>query len=69
MDLQRILKNLVNTVMQSNAEIASEQEKAIVASTGSVKSQLESLNTVADETGATIAELREAVVRQTLDDK
>lgn len=66
MDLQRMLKNLVDMVIQSNAEMAAEQQKALTINTHGTKSHLESLNSLAVETEATIAEVRQSMVSNAL---
>jgi hypothetical protein len=52
--------------IQSHAEMASEQEKALSVNTGNAKSQLESLRNLVGETGESIAELRQSIVGDTL---
>lgn len=62
MDLQRMLRTLVETVVQSNAEMAAGQEQALAITTSRAKSQIEELNILAGETGASIAELKQSIV-------
>lgn len=57
-----MLRNLVEMVIQSTAEIASEQDKALSINTKNTKSQLEGLNNLAVETAVTMAEVRESMV-------
>jgi hypothetical protein len=66
MDLQRMLKSLVDMVIQSNAEMAFEQQKALSINTHGTKSQLESLNSLAVETEGTMAEVRQSMVSNAL---
>lgn len=61
-DLQRLLRTLVETVIQSNAEVAAGQEQALAVTTNQAKSQMEDLNILAGETGANIAELKASIV-------
>ncbi|KAG9245100.1 hypothetical protein BJ878DRAFT_541623 [Calycina marina] len=61
LDLQRLLRNLVETVMASNADLAASQEQALSATTNRAKAEMEDLNALAGDTGATIAELKEAI--------
>jgi hypothetical protein len=51
-------------LIQSNSEVAAEQEKALIMTTKQAKSQLEDLSLLAGQTGATIAELKESLVSQ-----
>ena len=62
MDLQRMLRTLVETVIQSTAEVAAGQEQALMLTTNHAKSHLEGLNELAGETGANLAELKESIV-------
>jgi len=59
-----MLRNLVETVIQSNAEVAAEQEQALMVTTSHAKSQMEDLNQLAAETGASITELKESIVSE-----
>jgi hypothetical protein len=62
MDLQRALKQLFDTVIQGNAEMASEQENAVAVNTQHAKSELESLSTLVGETKESVAMLAESIV-------
>jgi hypothetical protein len=61
-DLDRMLKGLFQTMAQGNAEMAAEQEHALEVSANYAKLQMQHLNTLTGETGATISELRTSVV-------
>lgn len=60
-----MLKNLVQTVIQSTAEVAAHQDQALSVTTNRAKSEIEELSVLAGETGATIAELKESIVSDT----
>ncbi|KAH8601289.1 hypothetical protein B0O99DRAFT_736507 [Bisporella sp. PMI_857] len=60
-DLQRILRNLIESLMQSNAEIAASRERALSVTTNRAKSEMEDLSLLAGETGAAIAELKDSI--------
>lgn len=64
LDLERMLRNLVQTVIRGNAEVAAEREQALVLTTSRAKSQIEELSILASDTGASIAELKESIVRR-----
>ena len=64
-DLQRMLKNMVETVLQSNAEMAAGQEQALSITTNRAKSQMKDLSLAAGEAGASISELKESLVSNT----
>ena len=65
MDLQRMLKNLMQIIIQSTAEVAASQEEALSLTTNRAKSEMEELSSLAGEAGATVAELKESIVSGT----
>lgn len=61
-DLERALKQIFATMIQGNAEMASEQESAVAISTQHTKSELESLSLLVGETKDTVAMLTDSIV-------
>jgi hypothetical protein len=61
-DLDRMLKTLFQTMAQGNAEMAAGQEQVLEVTMNYAKSQMQHLDVLAGETGATISELRASVV-------
>ena len=61
--MDRMIKVLLKTVMQSNAEVAAEQEIAVVAATTLAVSRMGGINVLAEDTSATLNGLRSAIVR------
>lgn len=59
-----MLTRLFQTMAQGNAEMAAEQEQALEVAAKYAKLQMQYLNTLAGETGATISELQASVVCQ-----
>jgi hypothetical protein len=57
-----MLKNLFQTMAQGNAEMAAGQEQALEVAASYAESQIQRLNNLAGDTGATISELRASVV-------
>jgi hypothetical protein len=62
MDIQRALKQLFDTAIQGNAEMASEQEKAVAINTQHTKSELEGLSALVLETKDSVAMLTVSIV-------
>ena len=67
-DLDRMLRGLFQTMAQGNAEMAAGQEQALEAASSYAKLQMQHLNNLTGETGATISELRASVVSWSLTD-
>lgn len=59
-----MLKVLIDTVIQSNAEIAAEQEHALAATTDLANSRLTGVNVLAEETYTTMNRLNSAIVSE-----
>jgi len=62
MNLQHMLKSLVQVVTQSTEEVAAGHEQALQVTTNLAKSEMKELGILARETGATIAELKDSIV-------
>ncbi|KAK8903948.1 hypothetical protein QC760_007385 [Botrytis cinerea] len=60
-DIQRVMKNVVDTVLQSNAEMAAAQEQALVATSGNAKSRLENINALAENAESSFERLTYAI--------
>ncbi|TGO46788.1 hypothetical protein BOTNAR_0565g00050 [Botryotinia narcissicola] len=60
-DIQRVMKNVVDTVLQSNAEMAAAQEQALVATSGTAKSKLEKINALAENAESSFERLTYAI--------
>ncbi|KAJ8062796.1 hypothetical protein OCU04_008054 [Sclerotinia nivalis] len=60
-DIQRVMKNVVDTVLQSNAEMAAAQEQALVATSGTAKSRLEDINALAENAESSFERLTYAI--------
>ncbi|KAI9640626.1 hypothetical protein NHQ30_010925 [Ciborinia camelliae] len=60
-DIQRVMKNVVDTVLQSNAEMAAAQEQALVATSGTAKSRLENINALAENAESSFERLTYAI--------
>lgn len=56
------MKNVVDTVLQSNAEMAAAQEQALVATSGTAKSKLENINALAENAESSFERLTYAIV-------
>ena len=61
-DLDRMLRGLFQTMAQGNAEMAAGQEQALEVASSYTRLQMQHLNNLTGETGATISELRASVV-------
>lgn len=59
------MKNVVDTVLQSNAEMAAAQEKALVSTSGTAKSKLEDINALAENAESSFERLTYAIVSYT----
>lgn len=55
------MKNVVDTVLQSNAEMAAAQEQALVATSGNAKSRLENINALAENAESSFERLTYAI--------
>lgn len=64
-DIQRMMKTVVDTVLQSNAEMAAAQEQALVATSGTAKSRLEDINALAQNAESSFERLTFAIVSYT----
>ncbi|CAD6449326.1 d4c2e595-a039-4705-b477-c40f1496fb1f [Sclerotinia trifoliorum] len=60
-DIQRVMKNVVDTILQSNAEMAAAQERALVATSGTAKSRLEDINALAENAESSFERLSYAI--------
>lgn len=60
------MKNVVDTVLQSNAEMAAAQEHALMATTGTAKSKLEVINALAGNAESSFERLTHAIVSKAL---
>lgn len=60
-DIQRVMKNVVDTVLQSNAEMAAAQESALVTTSGVAKSRLEDINALAENAESSFERLTYAI--------
>ncbi|QSZ36144.1 hypothetical protein DSL72_007269 [Monilinia vaccinii-corymbosi] len=60
-DIQRVMKNVVDTVLQSNAEMAAAQQQAFVVTTGTAKSRLEAINALAGNAESSFERLTYAI--------
>ncbi|KAG4032619.1 hypothetical protein MFRU_006g00890 [Monilinia fructicola] len=60
-DIQRVMKNVVDTVLQSNAEMAAAQEHALMATSGTAKSKLEVINALAGNAESSFERLTHAI--------
>jgi hypothetical protein len=65
-DLQRMVKVLLDTVMKSNADVAAGQEQALAATTDLANSRMTDINAMAGDTVATLRGLRNVVMDQLL---
>lgn len=65
-DLQRMLKVLVETTMRSNAELAAEQQMALAATADLANSRMAGYNEMAEETLTTMDGLRGIILDQIL---
>lgn len=55
------MKNVVDTVLQSNAEMAAAQESALVTTSGVAKSRLEDINALAENAESSFERLTYAI--------
>jgi hypothetical protein len=62
MDVEQMLKVLLKTIVQSNAEVAAGQEMALMATTGLATSRMNGINSLAEDTSATLNELKGSIV-------
>jgi hypothetical protein len=65
-NVQRMMKVLLDTVLASNAEVAAGQEQALAATTDLTISRMADINTVTEETLATIHGLSMVIKDQLL---
>lgn len=63
-DLDRVLRNFVQTIIRGNAEMAAVQEQSVTTTANLATSQIETLKDMAGETEASIKKLNEVVVSQ-----
>lgn len=56
------MKVLLQATFQSNAEMAAEQEKMVIATTDLAASRITGLNDLADDTSVTLASMKNAIV-------
>lgn len=61
-DAYQIIRNLVNTMIQSNAEMASEQEHVIAVSTNNLKTSLGGINTLVAGSEGRLMNMQDAIV-------
>lgn len=61
-DLERMMQVLLKTVIQSNAEMAAEQQKAAIATTDLAASRMTGLNALAEDTSLTLSYMKDAIV-------
>ncbi|KAB8293793.1 hypothetical protein EYC80_009277 [Monilinia laxa] len=60
-DVQRAMKNAVDTVLQSNAEMAAAQKQALMATSGTARSKLEVINALAGNAESSFERLTYAI--------
>lgn len=61
-DLQRMLQNFRDTVLQSTAEVAAEQELALVANADLATARMTGINSLAEDATATLTRLTIGIV-------
>jgi hypothetical protein len=61
-NVDQILKVLVKTVVQSNAEVAAGQEMTLVATSDLAAFRMNGINALAEVTSATLNDLKSAIV-------
>jgi hypothetical protein len=62
-DLEQMMKVLLTTIVQSNAEVAAGQEASLVATADLADSRMNEINMLAENTATTLNGLKGAVVR------
>jgi hypothetical protein len=60
--VDRMVKVLLKTIVQSNAELAAEQEKALVATTDVANTRISGINALAADTLATVDGLKSVIM-------
>lgn len=61
-DAYRMIRNLVSTMVQSNAEMAAEQEHAISVTTNNLKSSLGGINELVAENEGRLVNIHDVVM-------
>lgn len=61
-ELNQMMKAFLKTIFQSNEEVAAGQEMALVATTDHAASRMNGINALAEDTSATLNELKDAIV-------
>jgi hypothetical protein len=61
-DVYRMMRNLVNTMIHSNAEMAAEHEQAIAVTTNTFQSRMRRINELAQTTQQDLGTMKDVVV-------